>query len=85
MIHRKIIDLMPIKKYLISCAAVSKYKVSVWHNNLATKTSQDTFLIGSNLVAGNQLKNKSAANMEVRPFLEKEILLGAFNIFGATL
>ena len=85
LIHRKIFDLVPINKYLISCAAVSQYKVSVWHNILATKTSQDTFLIGSDLVAGTQLKNKSAANMEVRSFLQKELSLGVFNIFGATL
>ena len=78
-------NLVPINKYLISCAAVSQYKVSVWHNILVTKTSQDTFLIGSDLVAGTQLKNKSAANMEVRSFLQKELLLGVFNIFGTTL
>ena len=33
------------------------------------------------MVTSDQLQNKSAANMELRPFLEREILLGAFNIY----
>ena len=85
LIHKKIVSLVPVSKYLISCAAVSQYKVSIWHNVLATQTSRDTYLVGSTLVTGNDLKNKSAANGELRTFLKKERLLGVFNIFGSSL
>ena len=85
LIHRKIVNLVPVNKFLISCAAISPYKVSVWHNVLATQTSIDTYLIGSILVTETDSKNKSAANREVRSFLQKAQLLGVFNIFGTSL
>ena len=37
------------------------------------------------MVTTDQLRNKSAANMKLRPFLEREVLLGAFNIYGDML
>ena len=85
LIQRKMINLVPISKYLITCAAVSRFEISSWHNSLAIMTSTDTFLIGKTVVSTEQLQNKTVANMKLRPFLENELLLGAFNIYGNTL
>ena len=65
--------------------AVSRFEISSWHNSLAIMTSTDTFLIGKTVVSTEQLQNKTVANMKLRPFLEKELLLEAFNIYGNTL
>ena len=79
------ITLDPISKFLITCAAVSKSEISIWHNRLAIQTSTDTFLINNTVVTTEQLQNKTLTNLKLRPISENKLLLGNFIIYGSTL
>ena len=80
-IHRKIMKLTPVDKYVVKCAALSEYKISVWHNELATKIGNN-FLLHGGLIPAADIENKTAANEEVRTIKTGEQILGLFIVFG---
>ena len=84
-IHRTLVELKPVDKFIITCKALSRLKISICYNTLASRTSLNDYLIGSTLVSDTDLENVTAANEKVRPMLRSEQLLGAFNIYGDTL
>ena len=84
-IHRTLVELTPVEKYIIRCRAISPFKVSTWHNTVATKTTFNSFLINTTLVSEADLGNATTANAQLRTLKESEHLLGVFNIFGGYL
>ena len=68
-------------KYVVKCAALSEYKISVWHNELATKIGNN-FLLHGGLIPAVDIENRTAANEELRTIKTGEQLLGLFIVFG---
>ena len=85
LIHKKMITLEPVSKFVVTCAAASTSEISTWHNRLAIQTTANSFLINNTIVTTEQLRNKTLANMMLRPISENEVLLGKFIIYGSNL
>ena len=79
LIHREILELKPVMKYLVSCMAVSTTTVPHLHNQLAERTQSGDFLIGTQLYTPEQLSNTSVVNEQARLLTISEKLLGAFH------
>merc|ERR1712215_231625 len=78
LIHREILELKPVMKFLISCMAVTTSTVPSLHNKLAERTESGDFLIESQLYNVEQLANTSVVNERTRLITGSEKLLGAF-------
>ena len=79
------VTLDPVSKVVVTCAAASTSEISTWHNRLAIQTTANSFLINNTIVTTEQLRNKTLANMMLRPISENEVLLGKFIIYGSNL
>ena len=84
-LHRTLVSLIPVERFLIECRAVSIFKISHYHNSVATKTSMGSYLINTTLVSELDLKNETIVNSEVRTIRNSELHLGVFNIYGHNL
>ena len=84
-VHRKLVELKPTKRMLISCAAASPTRISKWHNVLAVQTEARTILLNDSIVTEAQLSNKSLANAELRAIAKSEVLLNNFIIHGKNI
>ena len=82
LIHKKLVSLVPIRKFLITCACFSSFQISTLHNSLAAKTEMGAYLVTSTLIKMTDLKNKSFVDATIRPLLQSEILLGVFHVYG---
>ena len=79
LIHREILSLQPVMKYLISCKAITPTTVSTLHNELAESTQSGDYLIGTRLYNKLQLSNTSVVNENARLITVGEKLLGTFH------
>ena len=79
LIHREILELKPVMKYLISCMAITTTTVPSLHNQLAERTQSGDYLIGTKLYNNHQLSNTSVVNENARLITVAEKLLGAFH------
>ena len=79
LIHREILELKPVMKYLVSCMAVSTSTVPQLHNQLAERTQSGDFLIGTQLYTPELLSNASVVNEQARLLTISEKLLGSFH------
>ena len=79
LIHREILSLKPVMKYLISCMAITPTTVPSLHNELAERTQIGDYLIGTKLYNNQQLSNTSVVNENARLITVAEKLLGAFH------
>ena len=84
-LHRTLVSLIPVEKFLIECKAISIFKISHWHNSIATKTSIGSYLINTTLVSELDLANETTANSQVRTMKKSERHLEVFNIYGRNL
>ena len=84
MVHREILELKPVKKFLVSCRALSISLVPKLHNQLAEKTQSGDFLIGTKIYTKDLLSNSTVINGEVRLLKTTERLLGSFHHFQAS-
>ena len=81
-VHREIISLQPIRKYLISCQAKDEVLVPKIHNNLAELTISGSFLVENQLYSSQNLQNATHVNAVVHPLPESEKLLTVFHHFS---
>ena len=79
LIHREILSLKPVMKYLISCMAITPTTVPSLHNELAESTQSGDYLIGTKLYNNLQLSNTSVVNENARLITVAEKLLGTFH------
>ena len=89
-LYRTLVSLVPVQKFLIECRAVSSFKISRYHNSVATKTSMGSFLVSTDtdnptLVSESDLQNATTVNSHVRTLKKSELHLGVFNIYGRHL
>ena len=69
-IHREIVVLEPIRKFLISCQAKDEVLVPTIHNSLAELTISGQFLIESQLYTKKDLENSTCVNSQLHPLPE---------------
>ena len=81
MVHREVLELRPVKKFLVSCKALSITLVPKIHNQLAEKTESGNYLIRTKLYTEELLANATVVNGEVRILTTSEKLLGSFHHF----
>ena len=81
-VHRRLVELKPTSKFLISCAAASPTRISTYHNVLAVQTEAGAILLNDSIVTRAQLSNQSFANVELRAISKKEVLLSNFIVYG---
>ena len=81
-IHREIVVLKPIRKFLISCQAKNEILIPKIHNCLAELTISGQFLIGSQLYSKKDLENSTLVNSQLHPLPEPEKLLQIFHHFS---
>ena len=79
LIHREILSLKPVMKYLISCMAITPTTVPTLHNELAESTQSGDYLISNRLYNKLQLSNTSVVNENARLITVGEKLLGTFH------
>ena len=84
-LHRTLVSLIPVQRFLIECRAVSSFKISIYHNSVATKTSMENYLINTTLVSELDLSNETVVNKNLRTLKESELHLNVFNIYGRNL
>ena len=84
MVHREILELRPVKKFLVSCRALSITLVPKLHNQLAEKTQSGNYLIGTKIYTEELLSNATVVNSAVRLLTTSERLLGSFHHFKAS-
>ena len=82
LVHREVLELKPIKKFIVTCQAPSVSLVPTIHNTLAEKTESGSFLIQTKLYSEDNLRNASFVNVEVRVLTTSEKLLETFHHFG---
>ena len=82
LVHREVLKLRPVKKFLVSCKAPSITLVPKIHNKLAEKTESGNFLIRTKLYTEELLINATFVNGEVRLIANSEKLLGSFHHFS---
>merc|ERR1712030_73460 len=84
MVHREILELRPVKKFLVSCKSLSITLVPKIHNQLAARTESGNYLIRTKLDTEELLANSTVVNDEVRILMTSEKLLGSFHHFQAS-
>ena len=84
MVHREVLELRPVKKFLVSCRALSITLVPKLHNQLAEKTQSGNYLIGTKIYTEELLSNATVVNSAVRLLTTSERLLGSFHHFKAS-
>ena len=84
-LHRTLVQLIPVQRYLVECKAISSFKISQYHNLVATRTDMGNFLINTTLVNESDLSNETVVNSELRTLKVAELHLGVFNVFGRNL
>ena len=84
LVHREILGLKPVKKFLVSCRAVSISLVPKLHNQLAEKTQSGDFLISTQIYTAELLSNATVVNSAVRLLTTSERLLGSFHHFQSS-
>ena len=82
LVHREVLELRPIKKFIVTCQAPSVSLVPSIHNTLAEKTESGSFLIQTKLYSEDNLRNASFVNVEVRVLTTSEKLLETFHHFS---
>ena len=80
-IHREIVVLEPVRKFLISCQAKTALLVPHIHNSLAELTVSGQFLIDSQLYSQKDLENSTCVNLQLHVIPETEKLLESFHHF----
>merc|ERR1712082_128968 len=84
LIHREILELKPVMKFLVSCRAVSTSTVPQLHNQLAERTQSGDFLIGTQLYTPELLSNASVVNGQAGLLTISEKLLGSFHHYQSS-
>ena len=84
LIHREILELKPVMKFLVSCRAVSTSTVPQLHNQLAERTQSGDFLIGTQIYTPELLSNASVVNGQARLLTISEKLLGSFHHYQSS-
>ena len=84
LVHREILELKPVMKFLVSCRAVSISTVPQLHNQLAERTQSGDFLIGTQIYTPELLSNASVVNEQARLLTISEKLLGSFHHFQSS-
>ena len=84
LVHRELIELKPIKRYIVSCQAPSITLVPTIHNSMAEKTESGNFLINTRLYSQDNLGNATFVNTNLRPLPASEKLLETFHHFSIT-
>ena len=79
LVHREILSLKPVMKFLISCQAITPTTVPTLHNALAERTQSGDYLIGTKLYNIQQLSNTTVVNMNARLITVAEKLLRTFH------
>ena len=82
LVHREVLELRPIKKFLVTCQAPSITLVPRIHNKLAEKTESGNFLIQTKLYTEENLRNATLVNDKVRVLASSEKLMGKFHHFS---
>merc|ERR1712237_198833 len=85
LIHREILELKPVMKFLVSCRAVSTSTVPQLHNQLAEQTQSGDFLIGTQIYTPELLSNASVVNGQARLLTISEKLLGSFHHYQSSV
>ena len=81
-VHRQIITLQPIQKFLIQCQAKDELLVPKLHNSLAELTISGSFLVGNQLYTSQDLRNTTLVNGAVHALPDSEKLLTVFHHFS---
>ena len=84
-VHRRLVELKPTSKLLISCAAANPNRISVYHQVLAEQTETGAILLNDSIITKVQLANESFANMNLRAIAKREVLLGNFIVYGSRI